>query len=113
MTHTPTPWSVSGMRIKFGGVPVLSIFGPDDTTHVLVLYGDGSTEQHRAAHADANLIVTAVNSHDGLLEALEGTTKLARALIRAIEEHTDGKLLESHERSITLFHADEAIKAAR
>ena len=64
--HTPGPWQVSGVRTKIGGEPVLNV-GPDGTYIAMVLYGDGSMEQHRTAHADANLVAAAPD----LLEALE------------------------------------------
>lgn len=58
LAHTPGPWQVSGIRTRLGGEPVLTV-GPDGYGIALVLYGNGSTEQHRAAHADARLIAAA------------------------------------------------------
>ena len=50
------PLSLSGVRSRFGGEPVLTLYGPDDKTYVFVLYGTGSVDDHDPAYATANSI---------------------------------------------------------
>ncbi|KKL24024.1 hypothetical protein LCGC14_2419520 [marine sediment metagenome] len=71
ISHTPGPWTVSGIRHKIGGEPVLSIYAPNGKTYVYVLYGNGSRKQHTTAYADARLIAAAPELLDVLRDALE------------------------------------------
>ena len=64
---TPGPWSVSGVRVRVGGEPMLQI-GAGDKVYAYVLYGDGSNKQHIQAHADARLIAAAPKMYAALQE---------------------------------------------
>lgn len=59
MSHTPGPWSVSGVRTRASVVPVLQISGPDDKVYAWVLYSDLTMKDHITSHADARLIAAA------------------------------------------------------
>ena len=80
---TPRPWYVSGIRTKTHGEPVLQIVGADEKCNTLVLYGDGSAKDHIAAHADARLIVAAVNAYHEPSD--EDVERVARAIAKSIE----------------------------
>jgi hypothetical protein len=57
--HTPGPWSVSGVRTRLDGHPVLQIYGPDDKVYACVFYSDRLPGEHATSHADARLIAAA------------------------------------------------------
>ncbi len=78
--HTPQ-LSISGVRTRLDGMPVLQIVEDDGECNIFVLYGDGSNEQHNAAYGQANRIVRACNSHDEMLEALEAAFELTGELV--------------------------------
>ena len=63
--HTPTPWRKHDMEAD-------SIVGPDRKAIALVM-GRSRTDQEDDANLD--FILTAVNSHQALVDALEGLKK--------------------------------------
>jgi uncharacterized UPF0146 family protein len=66
--HTPGPWTVSCVRTRESGVPVLQILAADGKVYAHVLYSDRTTELHRASYADANLIAAAPELYEAVLE---------------------------------------------
>lgn len=90
MTHTPTPWQIEADEIV------------DDTFRKIAEISDHTGWEewpNGTAEANAQLIITAVNSRDGLLVALENTT--------AALAYVHGEDWE------TVKRARAAIKAAR
>lgn len=57
--HTPGPWTVSGVRTRESGEPVLQICAADGKCYAMVFYSDKTPAEHRAAYADARLIAAA------------------------------------------------------
>lgn len=68
---TPGPWSVSSIRTRESGVPVLTICGADEKAYAMVLYSDRTPELHRASYADTRLIAAAPEMFEALTEMLD------------------------------------------
>ncbi len=74
MTHTPTPWAISPRNpceiVYFeDGDP------PDDPWYIAVITKDAPGSDDGEGSENTKFIVTAVNSHDDMLEALEAAHK--------------------------------------
>lgn len=67
--HTPTPWIFYGEEDGDTGVITCEVLGP--TEGVVAYVNDPSLGDDDVMIANAEFIVTAVNSHEELLEALE------------------------------------------
>ena len=69
--HTPGPWSISCVRTRESGAPVLQILGADGKVYALVFYSGKTPKDHAASYADARLIAAAPD----LLDVLERFSK--------------------------------------
>lgn len=83
------PMFLSGIRQKVHDLPVLSICDATDETQILIPYGDGSDKQHAEAYEAAHLVLTAVNNHKKLLDALAELIPLAEPLNSTQDKATD------------------------
>lgn len=73
MTHTPTPWTHDGPD-EFGDY---SFTGPENALAIAVVVQN--LRDPEVTKDTAEFLGTAVNSHDGLLEALEGLADVVHA----------------------------------
>ncbi len=55
-------YSMSCVRTRLGGEPVLQILNPEGAVIGYILYGDGSNDQHRIAYREANACVAGLNA---------------------------------------------------
>jgi len=55
------PYSVSCIRTKFGGEPVLQILNSEQEVIGYILYGDGSLDEHCQSYREAKACVDGLN----------------------------------------------------
>lgn len=118
MTHTKLPWHAEGPDM-FGDY---NIIGPENVLAVGAVVSNLRPAEMTKANAD--LIITAVNSHDGLLEALEAIEPRIGWRGRGPQAdkvyycefcektHEDDELIP-HDKSCPMLLVRAAIKAAR
>ena len=101
---TPGPFTISGVRTRLGGVPVLQILGADDKVWFYVPYSDRTTKDHADSYQDARRIAA-----NPLLVDVFAAAVHARSLERA----ADFKTLEAWHTEATKRYAalDAAIAA--
>ena len=97
MEHTKTPWHDTGLPDSCG---YKAING--DTHNVCVIHHDPNTIKEQKANAE--FIVKACNSHDALVEALQG---LKDAFI-----HTDGNTRGNKAKTNMISHNQHDVPAA-
>lgn len=103
--HTPTPWKWYWEENTYG--PDCGILSEVTPGHAYSVARCPKYQKQDKWEADAKFIITAVNSHDGLLEALESITGLFEP---------DPKQNGNYTRKVgqkIYWSAMDAIKAAR
>ena len=105
--HTPTPWKISdidpidgqdNMSIEFEGCPICTVRGTNDMTFI---DEEDEPKIRKECLANAQLIVTAVNNHAELLEALKPFAKLADAVWAEQRERRSDVLYQFNTATIT------------
>jgi hypothetical protein len=76
-SHTPTPWT-------FNNGLILGPETPEEQPVIAQVYGTACEDQQ--GHANAALIVRAVNAHDGLVAACQRALKYGRVRALDVEE---------------------------
>ena len=70
MTHTPTPWSIFPEHDRTPDEPLRAWVGRQNKHAARIECWGGDYEQEPEAQSNARLIVTAVNSHETLTNAI-------------------------------------------
>lgn len=81
---SPGPWQASGVRTHLGGEPVLQLVDAKNRAFAYVLYGNGSTQDHLSAHADAAILAHAWTLQSEVVPAFKRLLDTARSLVQEI-----------------------------